>query len=58
MPFYKDNLEFLGLRVLREVISPIPAKIKAIENMKVLKNINIDERYLIPFGDKLLIIQM
>ena len=37
--FFKDNLEFLGFRVSREGISPIPAKIEAIERMKVPENL-------------------
>lgn len=36
---FKDNLEFFGFRVSREGISPFPAKIEAIERMKVLENL-------------------
>ena len=39
MPVSKDNLEFSGFRVLRKGISSIPAKIEAIEKMKVPENL-------------------
>ena len=37
--FFKDNLKFLGFRVSKEGMFPIPAKIKAIERMKVPENL-------------------
>ena len=45
--FFKDNMEFLGFRVSREGISPIPAKIEAIERMKVPENLRDIQCFLV-----------
>ena len=34
MQFYKQHLEFLGFSIFRKGISPIPAKVEAIEKIK------------------------
>ena len=37
MSFFKDNLEFLGLKIFKSSISPVFTKIKAVKKMKTLR---------------------